>query len=92
LAIVLGEKSLGPDHPFVSDALYNLAVLYARQNRFADAEPLLIRALGIRLRQYGPGSPAVQEAQNALWLLRQISAQTSKPRLWSSVHRIKKSK
>jgi Tetratricopeptide repeat len=38
LAIALGEKSLGPDHPFVSAALYNLAVLYARQQRFAGLE------------------------------------------------------
>jgi tetratricopeptide (TPR) repeat protein len=59
LAIELGRKSLGPDHPFVSGALYNLAMLYARQNRFADAEPLLVRSLGIRLRQYGSENPAV---------------------------------
>jgi hypothetical protein len=67
-------------------------MLYARQERFADAEPLLIRSLRIRRRQYGPESPAVEEARNALWRLHQISAQTPKGRLRSTVLQLRKPK
>ena len=39
-ALVIKEKSLGPDHTEVADALYLLAELYRKQGRLAEAEPL----------------------------------------------------
>ena len=51
-ALALYEKVLGPDHPDVATALNNLAELYRRQGRYADAEPLVSKrslAIGKRL-------------------------------------------
>jgi Flp pilus assembly protein TadD len=39
-ALGLREKALGPDHPDVAQSLNNLALLYANQSRYADAELL----------------------------------------------------
>jgi tetratricopeptide (TPR) repeat protein len=39
--LALREKALDQDHPDVVAALQNLAELYRRQGRYADAEPLL---------------------------------------------------
>ena len=40
-------------------SLNNLAVLYAAQGRYAEAEPLYKRALGIREKALGPDHPDV---------------------------------
>ena len=42
------EKALGLDHPDVALALHNLGFIYNAQGRYAEAEPLLRRALIIR--------------------------------------------
>jgi Tetratricopeptide repeat len=39
---------LGRDHPDVARSLNNLADLYERHGRYADAEPLYQRAVTIR--------------------------------------------
>ena len=41
------EKARGPDHTDVAVALENLAGVYRRQSRYADAEPLFKRSLAI---------------------------------------------
>ena len=47
-AIDLGEKALGPEYPRLAVWLNNLARLYRANGRYAEAEPLLKRALAIR--------------------------------------------
>jgi tetratricopeptide (TPR) repeat protein len=45
--LTIREKALGSEHPDVGTTLNNLADLYRRQGRFADAEPLYKRSLAI---------------------------------------------
>jgi tetratricopeptide (TPR) repeat protein len=47
------EKELGRLHPSVAVAQEHLANLYRAQNRYLDAEPLLIRTFKIKLRCLG---------------------------------------
>jgi tetratricopeptide (TPR) repeat protein len=47
-ALDISEKALGPHHPAVATSLNNLAALYQAQGAYAQAEPLLDRALDIR--------------------------------------------
>ncbi len=62
---MIQEKALGPDHPDVA-SLNNLASLYNSQGRYADAEPLLKRALTIQERALGPAHPDVAQSLNNL--------------------------
>ena len=64
-AIGIAEKSPGEEN-LLSAALFNLSALYARQERYEEAEALLKRSLSIRLKSYGASHPAVEEVQNAL--------------------------
>ena len=57
---------LGPDHPDVARSLNNLADLYERQGRYAEAEPLFERALAIRERAVGPDHPDTATSTNNL--------------------------
>jgi outer membrane protein OmpA-like peptidoglycan-associated protein len=65
-ALVIQEKSLGPDHPDVATGLHNLAQLYVRQGRYAEAEPLHKRSLAIREKALGPDHPDVATSLNDL--------------------------
>jgi tetratricopeptide repeat protein len=47
-ALVIDEKSYGPEHPKVAIRLNNLAQLLKNTNRLAEAEPLDRRAQAIR--------------------------------------------
>jgi CHAT domain-containing protein len=60
---------LGPDHPDVARSLNNLADLYERQSRYADAEPLYQRALAIRERAVGADHPDTATSANNLAFL-----------------------
>jgi tetratricopeptide (TPR) repeat protein len=53
-ALGLATRQFGPDHPTVSLALNNLALLYGAQGRYGEAEPLYKRALAITEKAYGP--------------------------------------
>ena len=64
--LAIREKALGPDHPDVAQALNNLAVLYYKQGRYAEAEPLYKRALAIGEKALGPDHPDVATALNNL--------------------------
>src|SRR6185295_14367288 len=50
----ISEKALGPDHPDVAASLHSLAEIYRTQGAYAQAEPLLQRALGISEKTFGP--------------------------------------
>ncbi|MDA2916307.1 tetratricopeptide repeat protein, partial [Nitrospinae bacterium AH_259_B05_G02_I21] len=56
-ALAIREKVLGPDHPDVAEALYELARFYRAQGKYAEAEPLYKRALAIREKALGPDHP-----------------------------------
>lgn len=45
--------SLGPYHPSVANDLTGLALLYVGQHKYAEAQPLLMRALSIYQQAYG---------------------------------------
>ncbi len=47
-------------------SLNNLADLYQKQGRYADAEPLYKRALAIREKALGPNHPDVASSLNNL--------------------------
>jgi tetratricopeptide (TPR) repeat protein len=51
------EAALGPDHPKVAFVLNDLALLYSRQDRHAEAEPLYLRALTTRNIALPPDHP-----------------------------------
>jgi tetratricopeptide (TPR) repeat protein len=57
---------LGPQHPDTATSLNNLAGLYRAQGKYAEAEPLYLRALEIREQQLGPQHP--DTATSLHWL------------------------
>ena len=59
---------LGPDHPRVALILNNLAGLYYRQGKSAEAEPLHKRSLAIREKVLGADHPDVATSLNNLAL------------------------
>lgn len=46
-ALRIDEKALGLGHPYVAIDLNNVAILYYRKGKYAEAEPLIKRALEI---------------------------------------------
>ena len=60
-SLAIREKTLGPDHPDVASALNNLASLYHKQGRYAEAEPLYKRSLAINEKALGPDHPDVAQ-------------------------------
>src|ERR1700750_855260 len=50
----------------IAPKLNNLAALYERQGRYAEAEPLFKRALAIRQKALGPAHPDVGQSLNNL--------------------------
>jgi CHAT domain-containing protein/Tfp pilus assembly protein PilF len=66
---VIKEKALGSDHPDVAKSLGSLAMLYADQGRYADAEPLYRRALAINEKRLGADHPDVATSLSGLAVL-----------------------
>ena len=58
-ALAIQEHTLGPEHPTLATSLHNLALLYAAQGRYAQAEPLYTRALAIWEHALGSQHPTV---------------------------------
>ena len=56
-AMAIQEKAGRPRSLRVGPELNNLAALYQRQERYAEAEPLFKRALAIREKALGPAIP-----------------------------------
>lgn len=65
-AIAVREKALPPGQFLDSADLLGLAVVYQRQNRAADAEPLVRRALASDEKHYGASSHQVGTVLNLL--------------------------
>ena len=57
---------MGPQHPDTALSLNNLAVLYRKQGKYEQAEPLYVRALAIREQQLGPLHPDTASSLNNL--------------------------
>lgn len=64
--VAIDLKALGPNHPTVADDLNALAAVYVAQHRYADAKPLLNRALSIYENVYGPSNLLVTRTRNSL--------------------------
>ena len=58
-ALVIREKSLGPNHADVGQTLNNLALVYRDQGKYGEAEGLFKRALAIREKALGANHPDV---------------------------------
>ena len=68
-SLAITERNLGPDNPEVAKVLFSLGALYVQQGpkhaeMYAQAEPLLQRALNIR--EKAPGQPNLAETIEAL--------------------------
>ena len=50
-------RVLGPNHPLLTEFLNNLALLYQAQGKYAEAEPLIKRALVNVEKAWGPNHP-----------------------------------
>jgi tetratricopeptide (TPR) repeat protein len=66
LALEIGEKTLGREHPDVAISLNHLALLLKDMNRLGEAEPLYRRALEIDEKNYGSDHPMVATGLNNL--------------------------
>jgi thioredoxin-like negative regulator of GroEL len=65
-ALALREKSYGPDHPNVEQALNNLAMLLLATKRRDEAKPLLRRALPVLETSLGVDHPYTVGARRNL--------------------------
>src|SRR4029078_13135087 len=65
-SIEIWEKALVPKHPYLATSLLNLAIVYADEDRFDEAEALYKRALGIREAAFGPNPSDVATVLNNL--------------------------
>ena len=63
----------------MATSLNNLAVLYHAQGKYAEAEPLYRRALGIREKALGPEHPDVATSLNNLAELYRPRGNTPRP-------------
>ena len=74
---MIREKVLGRDHPDVARSLNNLADLYERQGRYADAEPPYQRAATIREAALAANHPDTTISLNNLASLYQTEGRTA---------------
>ena len=74
LATLKEAESFGPQDPRLATSLNNLALLYLTQSKYAEAEPLLKRALAIWEKALGPEHPNVATSlENYAALLRETN-------------------
>ena len=66
LAALKEAEKFGEQDRRLTDSLNNLASLYYAQGKYAQAEPLLQRALAIREKALGPEHPDVARSVNNL--------------------------
>ena len=62
----MNKRFLGEQHPDLAQSLNNLALLYSRQGRYSEAEPLYKQALSMRKRLLGEQHPKVATDLNNL--------------------------
>jgi tetratricopeptide (TPR) repeat protein len=65
-ALAIREKALGTGHPLVGESLNNLALVYADQRKYGEAEELYKRALTIREQALGKNHSDVGQTLNNL--------------------------
>ena len=53
---------LRPERPDIANSLNNLAELYVKEDRYAEAQPLYLRSLAIRKKAMGLDHPDVAES------------------------------
>jgi tetratricopeptide (TPR) repeat protein len=63
-AAVNEAEKFGPDDLRLATSLNNLALLYKIQAKYAEAEPIYQRALGIVEKALGPGHPSLASILN----------------------------
>ena len=71
--VAIDVKTLGPNHPSVARDLKGLAALYVAQHRYAEARPLLERALEIYQSLYAADDLSVQRLRILLSLITEQS-------------------
>ncbi len=64
--IAIDIDALGPNHPSVANDLNGLAQLYIAERKYADAQPLLTRAIGIYEQTYGVNNLLTVNTRTAL--------------------------
>lgn len=64
--IAIDIKTVGPYHPAVADDLTGLALLCISEHRYAEAKPLLLRALSIYESVYGSDNLLVTRTRSSL--------------------------
>jgi tetratricopeptide (TPR) repeat protein len=62
----LEQRHYAKEHPDIADRLNGLALLYDTQGKYAEAEPLYLRALAISEKVFGPEHPHVAPILNNL--------------------------
>ena len=67
--LATSERTLGLNHPALSQYLSGLGLLYIEQGEYTQAEPLLKRALAIREKALGPDHPYVAQCLHSLGVL-----------------------
>ena len=65
-ALEAAERDFGPDHPDTAGSLHNLGLVYIKQHKNEEAEPLFQRALAIMEKSLGPDDPGLAKALEAL--------------------------
>jgi tetratricopeptide (TPR) repeat protein len=73
-ALVITERILDPEHPFVAASLDRLGFLYEDLHRYERAETLFSRSLAIREKAFGPDHPEVAASRDNLARLSQLRA------------------
>jgi hypothetical protein len=68
-ALPIRERALVPDHVDFAKTLNAIAKVHCGQNRYEDAQPLLLRVLAIR-KSLVPDHPSTKEARDTLDILR----------------------
>ncbi len=68
-ALSIQERTLGPEHPGIVNAINNLALLYRAADDYATAETLFERVLEITTDTLGPRDPAIAITINNLGML-----------------------
>jgi len=67
--IAIDIKALGSNHPAVADDLTGLAMLYISQKRYAEAKPVLLKAMAIYQEVYGNDNLLVARTRQYLALV-----------------------
>jgi tetratricopeptide (TPR) repeat protein/outer membrane biosynthesis protein TonB len=88
-ALVLAERTLGPEHPALILLLNDLTRLYLKQSAYGLAEPLLLRLLDLK-RSKGENHPEVATVLASLATVRQgLGRHESAEQLWRRVVEIR---